>query len=160
MTILLKPHSGGRPIVLDKPILLVGRHPDCDIILKSSPKISRKHCCLALVDNRFVVRDLESMNGVFVNGDRVEHSADVGFGEELMIGDIAFELVNTNSQPKKKKPSPPVEEAPKIRDESGQTADVAVLSGGEKIEFSSAFAVPITESSQDDDFIPLADVDE
>jgi pSer/pThr/pTyr-binding forkhead associated (FHA) protein len=156
MTVLLKPLNGGRPIVVDKPILLVGRHPDCDIIIKDSPKISRKHCCLALVDNRFVVRDLESMNGVFVNGNRVEHSADVKFGQELVIGDVSFELVNTNGAAKSKKRKA----APKIRDESGQTADAALMDAADKVEFSSAFAVPVTDSSQDDDFIPLADVDD
>jgi pSer/pThr/pTyr-binding forkhead associated (FHA) protein len=157
MTVLLKPLNGGRPIVVDKPILLVGRHPDCDIILKDSPKISRKHCCLALVDNRFVIRDLESMNGVFVDGDRVVHSADVEFGQELVIGDIPFELVNTNGAEKKQKSK---SEAPKIRDESGQTADAELLNGSDKVEFSSAFAVPITDSSEDGDFIPLADIDD
>ena len=162
MTIHLKPFSGGRPIVLDKPILLVGRHPDCDIILKESPKVSRKHCCLALVDNRFVVRDLESLNGVFVNGDRVEHSSDVKFGQELMIGDVRFELVNTNGAKKKaaREPKPEAKVLPKLVDAAGQTADVSVLQGGNKVEFSSAFAVPITESSQDDDFIPLADMED
>jgi hypothetical protein len=150
MTILLKPFSGGRPIVLDKPILLVGRHPDCDIILKESPKVSRKHCCLALVDNRFVVRD------------RVEHSSDVKFGQELMIGDVRFELVNTNGAKKKaaREPKPEAKVLPKLVDAAGQTADVSVLQGGDKVEFSSAFAVPITESSQDDDFIPLADMED
>jgi predicted component of type VI protein secretion system len=98
MTILLKPTQGGRPIVLDKPILLIGRHPDCDVILKNSGKISRKHCCVALVDNRFVVRDLDSMNGVWVNSERVNHSASLRMGDELMIGDLPFTLTKHKEQ--------------------------------------------------------------
>ena len=160
MTVLLKPLNGGRPIVLDKPILLVGRHPDCDVIIKDSQKISRKHCCLALVDNRFVVRDLESMNGVFVNGKRVVHSADVKIGGELMIGDVRFQLLHTNSERARSEKPMENRDRPKIRDESGQTADVSLMRGSDKVEFSSAFAMPIGDNSQNDEFIPLADVDD
>ena len=35
--------NGGSSILLDKPILLLGRDPECDIQLES-PKISRRHC--------------------------------------------------------------------------------------------------------------------
>lgn len=92
MPAVLIPIDQGKPIVLDKPIVLVGRHPDCDAVILNSRKISRKHCAVALVNNSFVVRDLGSMNGVWVNGTRVENQAPVGFGDELMIGDVRFLL--------------------------------------------------------------------
>ena len=92
MPAILMPVSHGKPIVLDKPIVLVGRHPDCDAIILNSRKISRKHCAIALVNNKFVVRDLGSMNGIWVNGIRVETQAPVNFGDELVIGDVAFTL--------------------------------------------------------------------
>lgn len=92
MPAVLVPIDQGKPIVLDKPIVLVGRHPDCDAVILNSRKISRKHCAVALVNNNFVVRDLGSMNGVWVNGTRVENQAPVGFGDELMIGDVRFLL--------------------------------------------------------------------
>lgn len=92
MPAVLVPIEQGKPIVLDKPIVLVGRHPDCDAVILNSRKISRKHCAVALVNNKFVVRDLGSMNGVWVNGTRVENQAPVGFGDELMIGDVRFLL--------------------------------------------------------------------
>ena len=182
MTVLLKPVQGGRPIVLDKPILLIGRHPDCDIILKDSPKISRKHCCLALVDSRFVIRDLDSMNGVWVNGDRVEHSADVQISDELVVGDVAFILEKSGTEESPVEPdgdstalptasathdeNGPVKQSAvdpgtRVLRESGESIDANELAGDEKIEFSSAFAIPSTDSQDDDDFvIPLADVDD
>lgn len=92
MPAVLVPIEQGKPIVLDKPIVLVGRHPDCDAVILNSRKISRKHCAVALVNNKFVVRDLGSMNGVWVNGTRVENQAPIGFGDELMIGDVRFLL--------------------------------------------------------------------
>lgn len=167
MGVLLKPKSGGRPIVIDKPIILIGRHPDCDVIIKESPKISRKHCCLALVDNRFVVRDLDSMNGVWVNGDRVVHSSDVRPGDELTIGDVPFELVNNGASPRTPRQERPAEprptpetEGPRRRNEpdEGATAD----DPGKAVEFNSDDPLPFTSGadSGEDYVIPLADMDD
>ena len=105
MPAVLVPIEQGKPIVLDKPIVLVGRHPDCDAVILNSRKISRKHCAVALVNNHFVVRDLGSMNGVWVNGTRVENQAPVGFGDELMIGDVRFLLEADKGAVGKSKPA-------------------------------------------------------
>ncbi len=110
MPAMLMPIESGKPIALDKPIVLVGRHPDCDAVILNSRKISRKHCAVALVNNSFVVRDLGSMNGVWVNGDRVEQQAAVGFGDELMIGDVRFRL--ESDKPGAGKPKPASAKAP------------------------------------------------
>jgi hypothetical protein len=74
---------------LDKAILLIGRGSDCDVILLHSRKISRHHCCIAQVDNSYVIRDLGSMNGIRVNGARVRESR-MGKGDEVSIGDLVF----------------------------------------------------------------------
>ena len=109
MSVCLVPTEEGRPIVLDKAIILVGRHPDCDVVLTSSRKISRKHCCIATVNNRFLVRDLGSMNGVWINGQRVERQAELSFGEELSIGDVPFILKKQGiSKPEQEQDDGPV----------------------------------------------------
>lgn len=133
MTTLLKPKSGGRPIVVDKPIILIGRHPDCDIIIESSPKISRKHCCVARVDERCFVRDLESMNGVWVNGHRELANAELFPGDVLMIGDVQFDVVSANAA------KPVIKQAPK-KAEPNKTIEVperktVELDSDEKPEF-------------------------
>jgi pSer/pThr/pTyr-binding forkhead associated (FHA) protein len=79
-----------QPIRLDKAIILFGRHPDCDVVITSSRKVSRKHCCVAQINNNFVVRDLGSMNGVRVNGVAVKRTARLNPGDELMVGDVVF----------------------------------------------------------------------
>jgi pSer/pThr/pTyr-binding forkhead associated (FHA) protein len=184
MTILLKPHQGGSPLVLNKPILLFGRHPDCDVILKNSGKISRKHCCVALVDNRFVVRDLDSMNGVWVNSERVNHTASLKIGDELMIGNIAFTLTkHKEKEVVRKRPASERADAtiaeidpddiPQSEsfehDASAARAASAALKEraapanagpSEGVEFSSAFAIPLPEEEDEDYVIPLADLDE
>ena len=78
----------GPSILLDKPILLVGRHQECDIQLPSR-KISRRHCCIAQVKDYLVVRDLASTNGIRINGARVVEGC-VRPGDELAIADLRY----------------------------------------------------------------------
>ncbi len=179
MSVILKPERGGRPIVLDKPILLVGRHPDCDVIIKDSPKISRKHCCIALVDQRFVVRDLDSMNGVWVNDDRVTHSHDLLNGDRLIIGDVPFAVVNMGAAREKPSQEPGTGTESLIDHEFARDVTLASEPDGsdhqalpaksksvhkagpnDVVEFSSAFAIPLTDSSEGGEFLPLSDADE
>ncbi len=80
----------GPSILLDKPILLLGRHPECDIQIDSR-KISRRHCCIAQVNTFLVVRDLGSTNGVRINGVRVLEGR-LSDGDELTIGTTRYQL--------------------------------------------------------------------
>ncbi len=93
MSAFLVPLDPGLCLIpLEKAIVLIGRQADCDVSLTHSRKVSRKHCCVAQVDTAFVVRDLGSTNGVFVNGSRVRKEAGLMFGDELAIGDVRFRL--------------------------------------------------------------------
>ena len=78
------------PIAVQQPILLVGRHPEADIRLSAAP-VSRRHCCLAVVNDRVLVRDLGSRHGIFVNGARVEESP-LNPGDELAIAHLIYRL--------------------------------------------------------------------
>ncbi|MFO0965487.1 MAG: FHA domain-containing protein [Gemmataceae bacterium] len=80
----------GPNIVLDKPIVLIGRHQECDIQIPSR-KISRRHCCLAQVSDHLVVRDLGSTNGIRVNGIKVNEGK-LKSGDELVIGNFKYEV--------------------------------------------------------------------
>lgn len=80
----------GTSILLDKPITLIGRHPECDVQLESS-KVSRRHCCIAQVADRLVVRDLGSTNGIRVNGVQMAEGQ-LHPGDELTIGNIRYRL--------------------------------------------------------------------
>ena len=175
MPAMLMPIESGKPITLDKPIVLVGRHPDCDAVILNSRKISRKHCAVALVNNKFVVRDLGSMNGVWVNGDRVEQQAAVNFGDELMIGDVRFRLETDKPASLKSKPRPDKAPAPVVRAKPYADARPPVNKAfvtPPKSEISGEFPVPIDDDDErfsvppppdkrmgmdtdGDDFIPL-----
>jgi len=54
-------------ISLIQPVLLIGRHSECDVQI-DLPQISRRHCCVALAYDRVMIRDLGSRNGLRVNG--------------------------------------------------------------------------------------------
>lgn len=82
--------NDGPSILLDKPILLLGRHPECDIQIDSR-KISRRHCCIAQVSDYLVVRDLGSTNGVRINGIKVVEGR-LGAGDELTIGNNRYRV--------------------------------------------------------------------
>jgi predicted component of type VI protein secretion system len=80
----------GSNILLDKPILLIGRHPECDILIDSR-KVSRRHCCIAQVGDYLVVRDLASTNGIRINGVRVLEGR-LKANDELTIGGHSYRV--------------------------------------------------------------------
>jgi hypothetical protein len=78
-------NPGPAPVIpIQRPVLLVGRHPECDVRI-DLPKVSRRHCCVALAYDRVVIRDLGSLNGVRVNGRVVD-------GDEVAIGPLLYRL--------------------------------------------------------------------
>ncbi len=110
MALYLEPCNGGRQIVFDKAVILIGRQSDCDIVLENSRKVSRKHCCIAQVNHQYLIRDLASMNGVRVNGKRIKQEAVLEVGAEVAIGDVQFVLKDSNAG----QPQPP--ELPVVAD--------------------------------------------
>lgn len=82
--------SEGPNILLDKPILLLGRHPECDIQIDSR-KISRRHCCIAQVEDHLMVRDLGSTNGIRINGVRTQEGR-LTANDELTIGSSRYRV--------------------------------------------------------------------
>ena len=82
--------NDGANILIDKPILLIGRHPECDIQIESR-KISRRHCCIAQVEDYLVVRDLDSTNGIRINGVRVLEGR-LHAGDELTVGGTRYRV--------------------------------------------------------------------
>ena len=80
----------GPDIPLDRAMLVVGRHPQCDTRLDSI-RVSRRHCCMSPDNGEVVVRDLGSTNGIRINGQRVEMGR-LKPGDELSIAHIRYRL--------------------------------------------------------------------
>jgi FHA domain/zinc-ribbon domain len=62
----------------------IGRSPDCDIFL-DDVTVSRQHAVLRRTGDTFVIEDQGSLNGTFVNRNRIE-SAELADGDEVQVG--------------------------------------------------------------------------
>lgn len=84
---LLIAHSGpnaGARFLLDEDITKAGRHPNADIFL-DDVTVSRQHAEFRRTDSGFMVVDTRSLNGTYVNNDRVDSVA-LRNGNEVQIG--------------------------------------------------------------------------
>src|SRR5580698_2822613 len=77
------PNAGSR-FLLDSDLTLVGRHPDSDIFL-DDVTVSRRHAEFYRSGSRFTVRDVGSLNGTYVNRERIEET-ELFSGDEVQIG--------------------------------------------------------------------------
>jgi hypothetical protein len=82
------PNAGSR-FLLDSDLTLAGRHPDSDIFL-DDVTVSRRHAEFYRSGTRFTVRDVGSLNGTYVNRERIEET-DLTGGDEVQVG--KFRLV-------------------------------------------------------------------
>lgn len=82
------PKAGSR-FALDAPVTTAGRHPDSDIFLDDIT-VSRRHAEIIHADEGYRVRDAGSLNGTYLNRERIEE-APLANGDELQIG--KFKLV-------------------------------------------------------------------
>jgi Protein of unknown function (DUF3662)/FHA domain len=74
----------GRRVPVGENPLVIGRLPECDIVL-NDPNVSRRHAQIAREGTDIVVRDLGSTNGVKVGGKRVQVAV-IYDGDEIDIG--------------------------------------------------------------------------
>jgi pSer/pThr/pTyr-binding forkhead associated (FHA) protein len=84
---LLVAHSGpnaGARFLLDSDVTTAGRHPDADIFL-DDVTVSRRHVEFRRTARSFEVVDTGSLNGTYVNHDRVD-SVELKSGSEVQIG--------------------------------------------------------------------------
>ena len=65
----LVPCGGGAPIPLRLPELILGRNPDCNVCFRFA-SVSSRHCKLTFDEGYWVVEDLNSTNGTWVDGTR------------------------------------------------------------------------------------------
>src|SRR5262249_5399557 len=79
----LIPAGGGDPIPLMRETLTIGRRESCDIPLKF-PNVSGLHAELTFREGYWYIRDLNSTNGVKVNGMRVQQKL-LHPGDEIII---------------------------------------------------------------------------
>ena len=82
------PNAGSR-FLLDKDVTTAGRHPESDIFL-DDVTVSRRHAEFRRDGGHFAVRDVGSLNGTYLNRERIDETELAG-GDEVQIG--KFRLV-------------------------------------------------------------------
>lgn len=82
---VVNPDGTGREIRLGRAPAVIGRDPDCDLILEDE-RVSRRHARIEVEDGRLVVTDLGSSHGTAIDGVRVDR-AEIRRGAELRLGE-------------------------------------------------------------------------
>ena len=90
--------TAGRELVaLEAGRLTLGADPTNDLALPADPTLSRLHAALERYGAGWCVRDLDSRNGTFVNGQRVWRERPLRPGDELRVG--ATRLIYRSDEP-------------------------------------------------------------
>ncbi len=90
MVVVKRGPNAGSKFALDKEVTGAGRHPDSDIFLDDIT-VSRRHAEVVRRPEGYIVRDAGSLNGTYLNRERIEDETPLANGDELQIG--KFKLV-------------------------------------------------------------------
>ena len=86
-------------ITLRTGTLYLGRSPECELSI-SDPAVSRRHARLLVAPSQIVIEDLDSQNGVHVNGQRIHGPLELSAGDVVRICSHELELVEVvNEEP-------------------------------------------------------------
>jgi predicted component of type VI protein secretion system len=81
----------GTQIPLKKDKFIIGRASECTLRAGSSA-ISRRHCAIVRKESDWIVRDLGSRNGTFLNDTKVETPTPLKIGDQLRVGPLHFRV--------------------------------------------------------------------
>ncbi|MFQ5732035.1 MAG: FHA domain-containing protein [Planctomycetaceae bacterium] len=97
-------HSG-KKLLLDNAKIVIGRDDICQIRI-SSKDVSRQHCVIQLTESGWVVRDLGSQNGTYVNGVHVESDRGLDAGDTLRVGPMVLQFSDPDVSTAQRKSRP------------------------------------------------------
>jgi serine phosphatase RsbU (regulator of sigma subunit)/pSer/pThr/pTyr-binding forkhead associated (FHA) protein len=79
----------GQVFSLDGASVVLGRHPECDIVLEVGA-ISRQHARIVELDGKYYLEDLRSRNGTYLNNEQVTARQELSENDEIRICDLTF----------------------------------------------------------------------
>src|SRR5258708_16799272 len=82
----------------DKPEVTIGRVQGNDIILPKG-NVSKRHSRIVLKDGKFIIVDLKSTNGTYVNGRKITSPLVVKGSDKIYIGDFILSIEELGIQP-------------------------------------------------------------
>lgn len=88
--------ADGKGYRIDKAELFIGRSNDCDVVI-DDPRASRRHARIFQRDDYMWLEDLESRNGILLNGEKIIGSHVLKDGYEFIIAGMLFRFLDPNS---------------------------------------------------------------
>jgi hypothetical protein len=73
---------------LREPVVKVGRHPSCNIVFSNDKHVSRYHAMLIYRDGDYYIKDNNTSNGTYVNGQRIAGEVKPLSGDIVLIGSV------------------------------------------------------------------------
>jgi pSer/pThr/pTyr-binding forkhead associated (FHA) protein len=95
--VLLKKNGSPKFFSLPSSVTVIGRRHSCDLCIPLM-SVSRRHCQLNYDDGVLKIRDLNSRNGTYLNGKRINEAV-IQAGDSIKIGPLTF-VLQIDSQPK------------------------------------------------------------
>lgn len=86
--------EAGKEFTLDKMELFLGREPGNDLVV-NDPEVSRRHARLKKIGTQYLLEDMGSTNGTFLQGNRITLPVMLQSGDEIKIGErvvIRYEI--------------------------------------------------------------------
>src|SRR5512134_1988924 len=128
MFAILIQEKGGeqRRMVFNKPEVTIGRVQGNDIVLPKG-NVSKRHARIVLKDGKFIIVDLKSTNGTYVNGRKITSPLVVKESDKIYIGDFIVGVDESSAagadmgqgdqqqQPPPPAPTPPPQDRPPQR---------------------------------------------
>ena len=74
----------GQRVLVDEPELIMGRDEQCDLVIPDR-QVSRQHARIRLEGDGYILEDLDSKNGTFVNGQQLDSPHFLQDGDEIQI---------------------------------------------------------------------------
>ncbi len=90
---MLNGDKAGQRFTLGSERAVLGRHPDCSIVLDLGA-VSRQHAEIRFEGGDYFVEDLKSRNGTYVNAEQVQAATRLQNGDKLKICDLEFIFYN------------------------------------------------------------------
>ncbi len=147
--VLIQEDGSRRSFPLNSSEVQIGRSSKNDISF-TEKSVSRKHCKLSQNGENWLIEDLSSTNGTYVNGAKVEKEKLKG-GEKIKLGRLELELSVKKDSEKKPKEEVKKSEEPKTPEPSEETE--TELESEEEVELSEEdLDEELAELNEDEDF--------
>lgn len=76
-------------------VTIIGRHEDCNLVLKTERGASRKHARITIENNTAILMDLGSLNGTTINSREISRPVQLVDGDIIVFDEQRYQFINT-----------------------------------------------------------------